>query len=46
MVKEAVMRFQEEMGLDVDGVAGAITRDALAYFMKYTLHPYSLRVWI
>ncbi len=44
-VKEAVKRFQKDMGLDVDGVAGTITRETLAYVMKYTTHPYSLRIW-
>ena len=45
-VREAVIRFQEEMGSEADGVAGFKTRDKLADVMKYTTHPYSLRIWI
>ena len=44
-VKEAVNRFQKDMGLDVDGVAGKNTRETLANVMKCTTLPYSLRLW-
>ena len=45
-VKAAVKRFQEDRGLDADGIAGYKTRNELANVMKYTTKPYSLRVWI